>query len=94
MRSSDNHRHCFLLIGSINEILSDFLHLCEHLSAPLICAHDVTEYNQLNTSVLDDSSIEIPSFRTCSFKQVRQELGSTHDAILVDLTHGVSAQDG
>jgi tRNA(Met) cytidine acetyltransferase len=91
MHSSDNHRHCFLLTGSINEVLSDFLHLCEHLSTPLICAHDVTEYNQLNTSVLDDSSIETPSFRTCSFKQVRQELGSTHDAILVDLTHGVSA---
>jgi tRNA(Met) cytidine acetyltransferase len=91
MHSSDNHRHCFLLTGSINDILSDFLHLCKHLSAPLICAHDVAEYDQLNTLLSDDSSVETPSFRTCSFKQVRQELGSTHEAILVDLTQGVSA---
>lgn len=81
MHSSDNHRHCFLLTGSTNDVLSDFLSLCKHLSKPLICAHDVAQYNQLNLN----------KFTTRTYKQVRQELGSTHDAVLVDLTHGVSA---
>jgi tRNA(Met) cytidine acetyltransferase len=90
MYSSDNsvdkHRHCFLLKGSINEVLSDFLRLCEHFSTPLICAHDVAQYDQLNLPSLRKSL-----FRTCSFKQARQELGQTNDAVLIDLTQGVSA---
>ncbi|REG84960.1 GNAT family N-acetyltransferase [Marinomonas pollencensis] len=84
MHSSDNHRHCFLFIGSEAEVLSDFLRLCEHLAEPLICAHEVTQYQHLTR----DTS---PSYRTCSFKQARQELGASHEAILVDLRHGVSA---
>ncbi|WP_133012836.1 tRNA(Met) cytidine acetyltransferase TmcA [Marinomonas flavescens] len=84
MHSSDNHRHCFLLKGSVPEVLSDFLRLCEPLTEPLICAHDITPYQQLASS-------QNTSFQTCTFKQARQELGSSHDAILVDLTHGVSA---
>ncbi|MEL0625298.1 hypothetical protein V6238_19870, partial [Marinomonas arenicola] len=64
--------------------LSGFLRLCEHLTTPLICAHDVEPYQQLAPS-------QNTAFRTCTFKQPRQELGSSHDAILVDLTHGVSA---
>ena len=86
MHSPDNHRHCFLLKGSINEVLSEFLRLCEHLSTPLICAHDVAEYDQLNLP-----SLRQTLFKTCSFKRARQELGHTHDAVLIDLTHGVSA---
>ncbi|MFI8619519.1 tRNA(Met) cytidine acetyltransferase TmcA [Marinomonas sp. NPDC078689] len=84
MYSADNHRHCFLFKGSTPEVLSGFLRLCEHLTTPLICAHDVEPYQQLAPS-------QNTAFRTCSFKQARQELGSSHDAILVDLTHGVSA---
>ncbi|ETI59168.1 tRNA(Met) cytidine acetyltransferase TmcA [Marinomonas profundimaris] len=86
MLLSDNHRHCFLLTGSIHDVLSDFFRLSKHLSTPLIYAHDVSQYNALNHSIFHNSDV-----RTCSFKQARQELGSTHDAILVDLTHGVSA---
>lgn len=79
----DKHRHCFLLKGSISEVLSDFLQLSEHLSTPLICAYDVSAY--------DDFLSKSKPFTTRSFKQVRQELGSTHDAVLVDLTQGISA---
>jgi tRNA(Met) cytidine acetyltransferase len=86
MLLSDNHRHCFLLTGSIYDVLSDFFRLSKHLSTPLICAHDVAPYDKQNLP-----SLTKKPFRTCSFKQARQELGSTHDAILVDLTHGVSA---
>lgn len=80
---SDNHRHCFILKGSTNKILSDFLQLSEHLSTPLICAYDVSVYDALLR--------ESQPFSTRTFKQVRQELGSTHDAVLVDLTQGISA---
>ena len=83
---SDNHRHCFILKGSSREVLSDFLRLCENFSTPLIAAHDVGQYDELRVP-----SLKTKQFKTCSFKQVRQELGSNHDAILVDLTHGVSA---
>tara|TARA_R110001606_G_scaffold341049_1_gene489378 strand:- start:476 stop:2581 length:2106 start_codon:yes stop_codon:yes gene_type:complete len=83
---SDNHRHCFILKGSPREVLSDFLRLCENFSTPLIAAHDVSQYDELLVP-----SLKTKQFKTCSFKQVRQELGSNHDAILVDLTHGVSA---
>ncbi|MEO9274983.1 GNAT family N-acetyltransferase [Marinomonas sp. 5E14-1] len=83
VNSVDQHRHCFLLKGSTHEVLSDFLHLSEALSAPLICSYDVSVYDALMT----------PStpFLTRTFKQVRQELGSTHNAVLVDLTQGISA---
>jgi tRNA(Met) cytidine acetyltransferase len=80
---SDNHRHCFILKGSTNEVLSDFLRLCANFSTPLICAYDTSIYDAL----LSESTL----FSTRTFKQVRQELGSTHDAVLVDLTQGVSA---
>lgn len=83
---SDNHRHCFILKGSPSEVLSDFLHLCKNFSTPLIAAHDVSQYDELLAP-----SLTKKQFKTCSFKQTRQELGSSHDAILVDLTHGVSA---
>ncbi|ETX10054.1 hypothetical protein MUS1_04285 [Marinomonas ushuaiensis DSM 15871] len=96
MHSSDNsannsvvnlvgkkHRHCFILKGSTTEVLSDFLQLSEHFSTPLICAYDVSAY--------DDFLSKSKSFTTRTFKQVRQELGSTHDAVLVDLTQGISA---
>ncbi|MGO3454961.1 MAG: GNAT family N-acetyltransferase [Marinomonadaceae bacterium] len=84
MYSSDNHRHCFLLKGSVPEVLSDFLKLCAHLATPLICAHDAIPFQQL-------APLQTIPFRTATFKQAHQELGHTHDAILVDLTHGVSA---
>ena len=84
MHLSDNHRHCFLFTGSTGEVLSDFLQLCAHLATPLICAHDATQFQQL-------APLQAIPFRTATFKQARQELGHTHDAILVDLTHGVSA---
>lgn len=83
MHSSDNHRHCFLLKGSTNEVLSYFLRLSEHVSTPLICAYDVSAYDAL----MDKSK----PFSTRTFKRVRQELGSTHDAVLVDITQGISA---
>jgi tRNA(Met) cytidine acetyltransferase len=83
---SDNHRHCFILKGSPREVLSDFLRLCENFSTPLIAAHDASQYDELLVPPL-----KTKQFKTCSFKQTRQELGSNHDAVLVDLTHGVSA---
>ena len=83
MHSSDNHRHCFLLKGSTNEVLSDFLQMSKHLSTPLVCAYDVSAY--------DDFLSKSKPFTTLTFKQVRQELGSTHDAVLVDLSQGISA---
>ncbi|MGO3739635.1 MAG: tRNA(Met) cytidine acetyltransferase TmcA [Marinomonas foliarum] len=83
---SDNHRHCFILKGSPCEVLSDFLRLCKNISAPLIAAHDVSQYDELLAP-----SLTKKQFKTCSFKQTRQELGSSHDAVLVDLTHGISA---
>ena len=83
MHLSDNHRHCFILKGSTHEVLSDFLQLSEHLTTPLVCAYDV--------SVYDDRQSKEKTFTTRTFKQVRQELGSTHDAVLVDLTQGISA---
>lgn len=83
MHSADNHRHCFLLKGSTNEVLSDFLHLSAQADKPLICAYDVSDYNALLKSK--------QPFITRTFKQVRQELGCTHDAVLVDLTEGISA---
>lgn len=82
----DNHRHCFILKGSPSEVLSDFLHLCKNFSTPLIAAHDVSQYDELLAP-----SLKTKQFKTCSFKQARQELGSSYDAILVDLTNGVSA---
>jgi tRNA(Met) cytidine acetyltransferase len=63
--------------------LADFLQLSEHLSTPLVCAYDVSVYDALLSKATP--------FTTRTFKQVRQELGSTHDAVLVDLTQGVSA---
>ncbi len=83
---SDNHRHCFILKGSPSEVLSDFLRLCENFSTPLITAHDVSQYDELLVP-----SLKTKQFKTCSFKQTRQELGSSYDAVLVDLTQGVSA---
>jgi len=83
---SDNHRHCFILKGSPSEVLSDFLRLCKNFDSPLVSAHDVSQYDELLVP-----SLKSQPFKTCSFKQARQELGSSHDAILVDLTHGVSA---
>ncbi|MEP0073067.1 MAG: GNAT family N-acetyltransferase [Marinomonas sp.] len=83
VNSIDRHRHCFLLKGSTNEVLSDFLRLTEAFSTPLICAYDVSAYDaHINPS---------KPFLTRTFKQVRQELGSTYDAVLVDLTQGISA---
>lgn len=82
----DNHRHCFILKGSPSEVLSDFLHLCKNFSTPLIAAHDVSQYDELLAP-----SLKTKQFKTCSFKQARQELGSSYDAILVNLTNGVSA---
>ena len=81
---SDHHRHCFLLKGSPNEVLSDFLTLSKHFSTPLVAAYDVSQYD---TALLYSTT----PFITCSFKQARQQLGRSHEAILVDLTHGVSA---
>ncbi|TYL46949.1 GNAT family N-acetyltransferase [Marinomonas sp. IMCC 4694] len=76
----DNHRHCYLLTGSPSEILADFLCLSQLLASPLVVAHDVNQYDASPSS-----------FSTCSFKHIRQHLGRSHEAILVDLTHGVSA---
>lgn len=81
---SDNHRHCFILKGSPNEVLSDFLTLSKSFSTPLVAAYDVSQYG---TALLSSTT----PFITCSFKQARQQLGRSHDAILIDLTHGVSA---
>ncbi|MCW8356305.1 hypothetical protein N5P32_10515 [Marinomonas pontica] len=50
MTQSDNHRHCLLLTGSPNEVLSDFRQLCEHFSSVLISAHDVGQYDELLAS--------------------------------------------
>ena len=83
INSVGQHRHCFLLKGSTNEVLSDFLRLTEAFTAPLVCAYDVSAYDAL----MNPST----PFLTRTFKQVRQELGSTHDAVLVDLTQGISA---
>ena len=83
---SDNHRHCFILQGSPGEVLSDFRHLCENFTTTLIAAHDVSQYNELLVP-----SLKTKQFKTCAFKQTRQELGSSYDAVLVDLTQGVSA---
>ena len=83
---SDNHRHCLILKGSPKQVLSDFLRLTAHFTTPLIAAHDISQYDDLL-----DPQLETKPFKTCSFKQTRQHLGSSHDAILVDLTHGVSA---
>ncbi|NVK75619.1 MAG: tRNA(Met) cytidine acetyltransferase [Oceanospirillaceae bacterium] len=83
---SDHHRHCLLLKGSPAEVLSDFLCLTTHFTTPLIVAHDVSQYDELLAPPLKTTT-----FKTRSFKQTRQELGSNHDAILVDLTNGVSA---
>ncbi|PYF80937.1 tRNA(Met)-cytidine N(4)-acetyltransferase [Marinomonas alcarazii] len=83
---SDNHRHCFILKGSPREVLPDFLQLCENFSTPLIAAHDVSQYDELLIP-----SLKRKPFKTCAFKQTRQELGSCYDAVLVDLTQGVSA---
>ncbi|MCV2403561.1 GNAT family N-acetyltransferase [Marinomonas sp. C2222] len=77
---SDAHRHCFILRGSSQAILADFIKLAEKLTSVLVCAHDMEAYSLSN-----------PKLSTCSFKQAKQHLGSSHDAILVDLTHGVSA---
>lgn len=77
---SNAHRHCFILRGSSQAILADFMKLAEKLSSVLVCAHDVESYSLPN-----------PNVSTCSFKQATQHLGSSHEAILVDLTHGVSA---
>ncbi|BFM50752.1 GNAT family N-acetyltransferase [Marinomonas sp. THO17] len=81
MTHLDNHRHCLLIRGNTHEILSQFMHVTQHLSRPLICSQDPSLYQTLNQ---DD-------FETCSFKQVRQQLGRTHQAVLLDLTQGVSA---
>jgi tRNA(Met) cytidine acetyltransferase len=81
---SDNHRHCYILKGSPSEVLSDFLRLSENFTTPLIAAYDVSQYN---SALLSSAT----PFTTCSFKQAKQALGSSYDAILVDLTHGVSA---
>ena len=86
MTQSDRHRYCLLLKGSPNEVLSDFRQLCEHFSSVLISAHDVGQYDELLAS-----PSSLPPLKTCSFKHARQELGSSHDAILVDLSQGVSA---
>ncbi|MBR7889068.1 tRNA(Met) cytidine acetyltransferase [Marinomonas sp. A79] len=76
----NNHRHCYLLSGSPDKVLSDFLFLSQNLASPLVVAQDISHYE-------GDSH----RFSTCAFKQVRQHLGRTHDAILLDLTQGVSA---
>ncbi|MBJ7537239.1 tRNA(Met) cytidine acetyltransferase TmcA [Marinomonas transparens] len=81
MPTSAHHRHCFLLTGNVAQLLADFLLLSKQLNSPLIAAHDVSGYDALNTG----------DFSTRCFKQARQELGSNHDAILLDLTQGVSA---
>ncbi|NLQ16456.1 tRNA(Met) cytidine acetyltransferase [Marinomonas sp. M1K-6] len=83
---SSNHRHCFLLKGSPSEVLSDFLCLSKNLSTRLVAAHNVSEYDALLAPPFETSA-----YKTCAFKQTRQTLGSSYDAILVDLTHGVSA---
>ncbi|MCB5162706.1 GNAT family N-acetyltransferase [Marinomonas algarum] len=83
---SDNHRHCYLFTGSSEDTLSDFLHLSQHLSTPLIVTHDVSLYQEKHADLLQGNTLSL-----CTFKQARQHLGRSHEAVLLDLQHGVSA---
>ncbi len=83
--SHNNHRHCYLLRGQPNNVLPAFLRLCDNFSSVLICAQDPTPYQALHKS-----NSKTPT-KTLAFKQVKNELGQTHDGVLVDLTQGISA---
>ncbi|KZN14254.1 GNAT family N-acetyltransferase [Marinomonas sp. TW1] len=81
MTHSDHHRHCLILRGTRQQLLSEFLYLSRALKTPLICSQHLDQYDQLNQG----------RYKTCNFKQARQLLGSTQEAVLIDLTQGVSA---
>ena len=80
MTPPDNHRHCLLIRGNRHEILSQFLHVTQHLADPFICSQDPKLYQSIRHDI-----------ETCTFKQVKQQLGRTHEAVLIDLSQGVSA---
>ncbi|RBO84776.1 GNAT family N-acetyltransferase [Marinomonas aquiplantarum] len=81
MTHSDHHRHCLILRGTSQQLLSEFLNLSRSLNTPLICSQQIEQYDKLNQGL----------YQTCNFKQARQLLGSTQEAVLIDLSQGVSA---
>ncbi|MEO9655980.1 GNAT family N-acetyltransferase [Marinomonas sp.] len=89
MSSAFQHRHCFLLQGDHQQILLDFQKLSQHLKQPLICAHDDSDWRALSHEEQADPAYQ---FNTCCFKQAKQQLGLSHEAILIDLTAGLSIE--
>ena len=81
-----NHRHCYLLRAQAESALPAFLSLCRNLSSLLICAQNTELYQALQDSTTSDKAL-----KTLAFKQVKNELGQTHDGVLIDLTQGISA---
>lgn len=79
---NSNHRHCYLFTGNTTQIHAAFAHHCNEHASALICTHDVNGYLALNAY----SNTDIRSF-----KQIKNTLGQTYDAVLIDLTHGISA---
>ena len=87
MSSAFQHRHCFLLQGDRRQILSDFQHLSQNLRRPLICAHDVSDYQAWGEHEQANTELEL-----CTFKQAKQQLGVSHEAVLIDLSDGISVE--
>lgn len=85
MPPNPNHRHCYLLKGQPNKLFSAFLTLCAPLQSILICAQDASSYKNLTVQTSPKQNI-----RVINFQQAKAELGQTHQAVLLDVTQGIS----
>ncbi|SBS27713.1 tRNA(Met) cytidine acetyltransferase TmcA [Marinomonas spartinae] len=77
-----NHRHCYLFTGNTAQIYAAFSLVSNGQDSILICTHDEAIYRDLNKRLNTDIRL---------FKQIKNTLGQTYDAILIDVTSGVSA---
>ncbi|GAB3480134.1 tRNA(Met) cytidine acetyltransferase TmcA domain-containing protein [Marinomonas epiphytica] len=80
------HRHCYLVTGPTDSIFYAFQKLSHNFGEGIIYSHDEKTYDSLIYSKPHSNTL-LTSHR---FKQVKQELGASHDAILVDFTQGLS----
>ncbi|MBJ7555850.1 GNAT family N-acetyltransferase [Marinomonas spartinae] len=76
------HRHCYLFTGNTSQIYAAFSCVSNGQDSILICTHDEAHYRDFNPH--ENADIRL-------FKHIKNTLGQTYDAILIDITRGISA---
>lgn len=77
-----HHRQCFLTYGDPESSYSAFLSLCQAFNHLLVVAHDVHHYAPL----VSNKRVTLRPMN-----KIHNELGQSYDAVLLDISDGISA---